>query len=89
MENGETESTTKANKTTVGLAPATYQRGFGQEADSSVKYKMIQLVASVRTVMRGMSPPATQALCFPPPHLLPPTENRMLTDGWLAALQYP
>ncbi|KAH6634107.1 hypothetical protein B0J18DRAFT_461303 [Chaetomium sp. MPI-SDFR-AT-0129] len=23
----------------VGLAPATYQRGFGQDADSSVKYK--------------------------------------------------
>jgi hypothetical protein len=37
----------------VGLAPATYQRGFGQEVDSSVKYKIIQLIASVRTVMRG------------------------------------
>lgn len=37
----------------VGLAPATYQRGFGQDADSSVKYKVIQLIASVRTVMRG------------------------------------
>ncbi|KAK3903027.1 Yos1-like protein [Staphylotrichum tortipilum] len=36
----------------VGLAPATYQRGFGQDADSSVKYKVIQLIASVRTVMR-------------------------------------
>jgi hypothetical protein len=36
----------------VGLAPATYQRGFGQEVDSSVKYKIIQLIASVRTVMR-------------------------------------
>ncbi|KAG7293315.1 hypothetical protein NEMBOFW57_003361 [Staphylotrichum longicolle] len=36
----------------VGLAPATFQRGFGQEADSSVKYKLIQLIASVRTVMR-------------------------------------
>jgi hypothetical protein len=40
---------------TVGLAPATFQRGFGQEADSSVRYKVIQLIASVRTVMRGRS----------------------------------
>ncbi|KAK4236289.1 Yos1-like protein [Achaetomium macrosporum] len=36
----------------VGLAPATYQRGFGQEVDSSVRYRIIQLIASVRTVMR-------------------------------------
>lgn len=48
--------------TTVGLAPATFQRGFGQEADSSVKYKLIQLIASVRTVMRGRSLRATSSM---------------------------
>ncbi|KAL2023493.1 hypothetical protein VTK56DRAFT_2489 [Thermocarpiscus australiensis] len=37
----------------VGLTPATYHRGaFGQDLDTSVKYKVIQLVASVRTVTR-------------------------------------
>ncbi|KAL2184529.1 Yos1-domain-containing protein [Thermothelomyces heterothallicus CBS 203.75] len=36
----------------VGLAPGTYQRGFGQDLDTSVKHKIIQLIASVRTVMR-------------------------------------
>ncbi|KAL2136262.1 hypothetical protein VTI74DRAFT_4695 [Chaetomium olivicolor] len=36
----------------VGLAPATYQRAFGQEVDTSVKYKIVQLISSVRTVMR-------------------------------------
>ncbi|KAL2125303.1 hypothetical protein VTJ04DRAFT_1668 [Mycothermus thermophilus] len=37
----------------VGLSPTTYQRGFGQDLDSSVKYRIVQLIASVRTVMRG------------------------------------
>ncbi|KAL1843723.1 hypothetical protein VTJ49DRAFT_104 [Mycothermus thermophilus] len=37
----------------VGLSPTTYQRGFGQDLDSSVKYRVVQLIASVRTVMRG------------------------------------
>lgn len=37
---------------TVGLTPATYHRAFGQEVDTGVKYKIIQLIASVRTVMR-------------------------------------
>ncbi|KAL2270937.1 hypothetical protein VTJ83DRAFT_308 [Remersonia thermophila] len=36
----------------VGLSPTTYQRGFGQDLDSSVKYRVVQLIASVRTVMR-------------------------------------
>lgn len=55
----------KTNKTpTVGLAPATFQRGFGQEADSSVKYKLIQLIASVRTVMRGKVPARSRAPCM-------------------------
>ncbi|GAB1310129.1 hypothetical protein MFIFM68171_00339 [Madurella fahalii] len=36
----------------VSLTPETYHRSFGQESDTGVKYKIIQLIASVRTVMR-------------------------------------
>ncbi|KAL2255408.1 hypothetical protein VTK26DRAFT_3431 [Humicola hyalothermophila] len=36
----------------VGLTPSTYRHAFGQDVDTGVKYKIIQLIASVRTVMR-------------------------------------
>ena len=56
---------------TVGLTPATYQRAFGQDVDSGVKYKVIQLIASVRTVMRGELPPL-----LPPP---PPCHHHLVS----------
>ena len=49
---GPQRETITNNDRTVGLTPATYHRAFGQEVDTGVKYKIIQLIASVRTVMR-------------------------------------
>ncbi|CRK33357.1 hypothetical protein BN1708_001045 [Verticillium longisporum] len=37
---------------TVNLSPASYDPAFGQGADASVKAKIINLIASVRTLMR-------------------------------------
>ncbi|KAK4215249.1 Yos1-like protein [Rhypophila decipiens] len=36
----------------INFTPSSYERAFGQTADASVKGKMIQLIASVRTLMR-------------------------------------
>ena len=38
----------------VNLSPSSYDPAFGQAADASVKGKIIQLIASVRTLMRSM-----------------------------------
>ncbi|KAL1869309.1 hypothetical protein VTK73DRAFT_3176 [Phialemonium thermophilum] len=36
----------------IGLSPSSYDPAFGQNADASVKAKVIHLIASVRTLMR-------------------------------------
>ncbi|KAK4461264.1 Yos1-like protein [Cladorrhinum samala] len=36
----------------VNLTPETHRRSFGDNPDSSVKYRTIQLVSSIRTLMR-------------------------------------
>ncbi|EFW99479.1 yos1-like protein [Grosmannia clavigera kw1407] len=36
----------------IGLSSSTYDPAFGQSTDSSVKAKIINLIASVRTLMR-------------------------------------
>ncbi|KAM7197791.1 Yos1-like protein [Naviculisporaceae sp. PSN 640] len=36
----------------INLSPSSYDPAFGQSADASVKGKIIQLIASVRTLMR-------------------------------------
>lgn len=36
----------------INFTPATHRRSFGDNADDGVKAKMIQLVASVRTLMK-------------------------------------
>ncbi|CRK36240.1 Protein transport protein YOS1 like [Verticillium longisporum] len=36
----------------INLSPASYDPAFGQGADASVKAKIINLIASVRTLMR-------------------------------------
>jgi len=38
---------------TVNLSPSSYDPAFGQSADASVKAKIINLIASVRTLMRS------------------------------------
>lgn len=38
---------------TVNLTPETHRRSFGENPDSSVKYRTIQLVSSIRTLMRS------------------------------------
>ena len=82
LANERKANTKRLQHTIVGLAPGTYQRGFGQDLDSSVKYKIIQLIASVRTVMRGKladhspSPPMLLSSCLQ-------AEDRMRLCGWL------
>lgn len=39
----------------VNLSPASYDPAFGAGPDASVKAKIINLIASVRTIMRSMS----------------------------------
>ena len=41
---------------TVGFSSANNDASFGQSADASVKAKIINLIASVRMVMRSMFP---------------------------------
>jgi len=41
--------------TLVNLSPASYDPAFGQGPDASVKAKIINLIASVRTLMRSKS----------------------------------
>ncbi|KAK0734977.1 Yos1-like protein [Lasiosphaeria miniovina] len=36
----------------INLSPSSYDPAFGQSADASVKAKIINLIASVRTLMR-------------------------------------
>lgn len=43
----------KPPKNIVNFTPATHRRSFGDNADDGVKAKMIQLVASVRTLMKS------------------------------------
>ncbi|KAF5675003.1 yos1-like domain-containing protein [Fusarium heterosporum] len=40
------------NKSLVNLSPASYDPAFGAGPDASVKAKIINLIASVRTIMR-------------------------------------
>lgn len=37
----------------IGLSPSSYDPAFGSNADTSVKSKIITLIASVRTLMRA------------------------------------
>ena len=39
--------------TAVNLSPSSYDPAFGQGSDASVKAKIINLIASVRTLMRS------------------------------------
>lgn len=41
---------------TVGLSPSSYDPAFGQSGDASIRAKVVQLIASVRTLMRSMWP---------------------------------
>ena len=38
---------------TVGLSPSSYDPAFGQSGDTSIRAKIVQLIASVRTLMRS------------------------------------
>lgn len=40
-------------RTTVGLSPSSYDPAFGQSGDTSIRAKVVQLIASVRTLMRS------------------------------------
>ncbi|KAL0938747.1 protein transport protein [Colletotrichum truncatum] len=40
---------------TVNLSPSSYDPAFGQSTDASVKAKIINLIASVRTLMRTIN----------------------------------
>ncbi|KAF5637688.1 YOS1 subunit of the Yip1p-Yif1p Complex required for transport between the ER and the Gol [Fusarium tjaetaba] len=42
-----------ANKDPINLSPASYDPAFGTGPDASVKAKIINLIASVRTIMRS------------------------------------
>ena len=42
-------------KKTVNLSPSSFDPAFGQNADASVKAKIVNLIASVRTLMRSKS----------------------------------
>ncbi|KAB5551398.1 Yos1-like protein [Coniochaeta sp. PMI_546] len=36
----------------IGLSPSSYDPAFGQSGDTSIRAKVVQLIASVRTLMR-------------------------------------
>jgi hypothetical protein len=40
---------------TVNLSSSSFDPAFGQSADASVKAKIVNLITSVRTLMRSMS----------------------------------
>ncbi|OIW34718.1 hypothetical protein CONLIGDRAFT_675680 [Coniochaeta ligniaria NRRL 30616] len=42
----------------IGLSPSSYDPAFGQSGDTSIRAKVVQLIASVRTLMRSMCTPA-------------------------------
>lgn len=42
---------------TVGFSTSTHDGAFGQGPDMSMKAKIVNLIASVRMVMRSMPPP--------------------------------
>ncbi|KAF5723509.1 YOS1 [Fusarium mundagurra] len=42
-----------ANPDSINLSPASYDPAFGTGPDASVKAKIINLIASVRTIMRN------------------------------------
>lgn len=46
----------------VNLSPASYDPAFGAGPDASVKAKVINLIASVRTIMRSTSNGTVQAV---------------------------
>jgi hypothetical protein len=43
----------RLTRVAVNLSPSSYDPAFGQSADGSVKAKIINLIASVRTLMRS------------------------------------
>jgi hypothetical protein len=56
--NKDCEKTNERITPTVGLSPSSYDPAFGQNADSSIRAKIVQLIASVRTLMRSMVVPS-------------------------------
>lgn len=55
-------------KVAVNLSPASYDPAFGSGTDASVKAKVINLIASIRTIMRSAATHCDQ------------TQRRMLTS---------
>ena len=76
----------EANEAAVNLSASSYDPGFGAGpgGDASVKARIMNLIASVRTVMRGAYPPVPPRLFYPSP----PPQQRLVMGKRLTTTKY-